>query len=129
MNLLGDDIDKYKEAFTASAMKKKVRIMLRTRREKTDDSQQISMGFLGDLKDRRMAVKQSNGKYLYKVFPEMKWADLIAVYNGRKEGVERDQREIQSIEAAMRILAPVMALNPDIVVRQAVKTVQQDAAE
>lgn len=123
IKFIGEDAKTYRDAFLLSAVKKKIKDALRHRPEET--SNQSKMDFMDQFRKRRFAVKQQDGQYSYKVGDVMTWRDLMKILNERRDSLKNRQIVDDAYEAFMSELAPVMALNPTMQVRDALNMVSQ----
>ena len=83
------------------------------------------MDFMTKVRQKRFPVKQEDGQYKYKLGDYLNWKDLMIILGDRRSGTRSRQKEDDAFEAFMSEVAPVMALNPSLQLRDAVNMVAQ----
>ncbi|WOF74123.1 hypothetical protein QMT40_001770 [Parvibaculaceae bacterium PLY_AMNH_Bact1] len=118
---LGKDEKFYREDFLRAALRRKVKDALRSwhLRETQDEPGEVDL--LGQFHNRRVPVKQKDGLFGYRVFDALTWADLKALYDSAKSRNEVTATELETLEDVIRAVSPVMALDDDVTVEEAVK--------
>lgn len=124
---LGEDEEHHRKAFLRLAMKRKVKDALRHSGVQQDERAENAEGdLLGRLGGKRVAVKRSDGEFVYRTFRDLHFSELKRHFDAMKKRHDAAGSDIPAMEELLRQISPLMAVNESLTVQEAVKMLEDN---